>query len=47
MASAQPSKKRNSDESGFSPPPKLVKALEYEEAMPIDEPVGWVDPSEV
>jgi hypothetical protein len=47
MASAQSSKKRNSDDSGFLPLPKLVKAMEYEETMPIAEPSGWVDPSEV
>jgi hypothetical protein len=47
MASAQSSKKRHSDEGVFIPPPKLVKVMEPDETMPIAEPVGWVDPSEV
>ena len=44
MSSAQSSKKRHSDDGVFIPPPKLVKAMDNEEVMPLAEPVGWVDP---
>ena len=46
MSAAQ-SSKRHRDDGGFLPPPKLVRAMDPDEAMPVAEPIGWTDPSEV